>query len=94
MVTIQREHDFCYFRSLFKNSIPGGTSEVSPVKFWGIGRSVFVLSTGASALGVGVGTQNGAVSFFSILVFDPEVNTVLMRSWNVFAIFIVIFDEF
>ena len=56
VATIQRERDFCYFRSLFKNSNIGGTSEVSPVKFWGIGRSVFVLSRGASALGVGVGT--------------------------------------
>ena len=55
MVTIQREHDFCYFRSLFKNSIPGGTSEVALVKFWGIGRSVFVLSTEECALGVGAG---------------------------------------
>ena len=69
MVTIQREREFWHFRSLFKNSIPGGTSEVSPVNFWGIGRSVFVLSTEECALGVGVGTQNGAVSFFSILVF-------------------------
>ena len=68
MATIQQERDFCYFRSLFKNSILGGTSEVAPVKFWGIGRSVFVLSTEECALGVGVGTQNGAVSFFSILV--------------------------
>ena len=56
MANIQRERDFGYFRSLFKNSNLGGTWEVSPVKFWGIGRSVFVLSTGASGLGVGVGT--------------------------------------
>ena len=69
VATIQRERDFCYFRSFFRNSNIGGTSEVAPVKSWGIGRSVFVLSTGASGLGVGVGTQNGAVSFFSILVF-------------------------
>ena len=73
MATIQRERDFWHFRSLFKNSNLGGTSEVSPVKFWGIGRSVFVLSTGASGLGVGVGAQNGAVSFFSILVFFVEI---------------------
>ena len=70
VATIQQERDFCYFRSLFKNSILGGTSEVAPVKFWGIGRSVFVLSTEECALGVGVGTQNGAVSFFSILVYN------------------------
>ena len=69
MVTIQRERDFCYFRSLSKNSNLGGTSEVNPVKFGEFRRSVFVLSTGASGLGVGVGAQNGAVSFFSILVF-------------------------
>ena len=55
MATIQRERDFCYFSPLFKNSIPGGTSEVSPVNFWGIGRSVFVLSTEECALGVGAG---------------------------------------
>ena len=69
VVTIHRERDFVHFCSLFKNSNLGGTSEVAPVKFWGFGRSVFVLSRGASGLGVGVGAQNGAVSFFSILVF-------------------------
>ena len=74
MANIQRERDFGYFRSLFKNSNLGGTWEVSPVKFWGIGRSVFVLSTGASGLGVGVGAQNGAVSFFSILVFSMKID--------------------
>ena len=70
MATIHRERDLLHFCSFSKNSNIGGTSEVAPVKFWGIGRSVFVFSTGASALGVGVGTQNGAVSFFSILVFS------------------------
>ena len=73
MVTIQREHDFCYFRSLFKNSNLGGTSEVAPVKFWGVGRSVFVLSTEECGLGVRVGTQNGAVSFFSILEYSSRI---------------------
>ena len=38
-----------------------------PVKFRGFERSVFVLSTEECGLGVGVGAQNGAVSFFSIL---------------------------
>ena len=67
VATIHRERDFGYFRSFSKNSNIGVTSEVYPVKFRGFGRSVFVLSTEASGLGVGVGTQNGAVSFFSIL---------------------------
>ena len=35
-----------------------------------------MLSTGASGLGVGVGTQNGAVSLFSILVF-PQISQFL-----------------
>ena len=69
VVTIHRERDFVHFCSFSKNSNIGGTWEVYPVKFRGFGRSVFVLSTEASGLGVGVGTQNGAVSFFSILVF-------------------------
>ena len=68
VVTIHRERDFVHFRSISKNSNIGVTSEVNPVKFRGFGRSVLVLSRGASGLGVGVGTQNGAVSFFSILV--------------------------
>ena len=55
-VTIERERDFWYIRSLFKNSNLDDTWEVAPVKFWGIGSSVFVLSRGASGLGVGVGT--------------------------------------
>ena len=59
---------FVIFVHFQKNSNLGGTSEVNPVKFGEFRRSVFVLSTGASGLGVGVGTQNGAVSFFSILV--------------------------
>ena len=33
-----------------------------------------MLSTGASGLGVGVGAQNGAVSFFSILVFSMKID--------------------
>ena len=68
VATIHRERDFVHFRSLSKNSNIGGTWEVNPVKFRGFGRSVFVLSTEECGLGVGVGTQNGAVSFFSILV--------------------------
>ena len=72
VVTIHRERDFVHFRSLSKNSNIGGTWEVHPVKFRGFGRSVFVFSTEASGLGVGVGTQNGAVSFFSILVFSMK----------------------
>ena len=68
VATIHRERDFVHFCSLFKNSNIGGTWEVNPVKFRGFGRSVFVLSTEECGLGVGVGTQNGAVSFFSILV--------------------------
>ena len=55
MATIQRERDFGYFRSFFTNINIGVTSEVNPVKFRGFGRSIFVLSTGASGLGVGVG---------------------------------------
>ena len=70
MATIQREYDLLHFCSVFKNSNLGGTSEVNPVKFRGFGRSVFVLSTEECGLGVGVGAQNGAVSFFSILVFS------------------------
>ena len=68
VATIHRERDFVYFCSLSKNSNIGGTWEVHPVKFRGFGRSVFVLSTEECGLGVGVGAQNGAVSFFSILV--------------------------
>ena len=69
-IHVQRERDFGYFCPISKNSNIGVTSEVNPVKFRGFGRSVLVLSRGASGLGVGVGTQNGAVSFFSILVFQ------------------------
>ena len=47
---------FVFFHVLnTQNSNLGVTSEVGPIKVWGIGRSVFVLSRGASALGVGVG---------------------------------------
>ena len=72
MATIHRERDFVHFCSFSKNSNIGGIWEVNPVKFRGFGRSVFVLSRGASGLGVGVGTQNGVVSFFSILVFFDD----------------------
>ena len=74
MATIHRERDFVHFCSFSKNSNIGGTWEVHPVKFRGFGRSVFVLSTVECGLGVGVGTQNGAVSFFSILVFSLKIN--------------------
>ena len=67
MATIQQEREFCYIRSLFKNSILGGTSEVALVKFWGIGRSVFVLSTGECGLGVGVGAVRKMGPYHSFL---------------------------